>query len=251
MDIKIIIGLFTGISFMIPNSCEPPVDYYQQAITDGVCQKEEYSSECTDYLRSLIPFDSSWDQATEIQKNTIAKAYYAALFAPFGDVSTMAEGTALQKGHLYDLGQDGPARDNNRNRVIFNRLMNTIKTLSYDNSYREDLQLARYEFVPGEHVVVNSYFFEFTSADEWFMHLSILLHETEHARGTAHIPCLWESKDTWCDIDVSGAYGFESVILSMMLKAETPPSSQFFLTESMRERIYHTMVMKLSHVIQK
>lgn len=251
MDIKIIIGLFTGISFMIPPSCEPPVDYYQQAITDGVCQKEEYSSECTDYLRSLIPFDSSWDQATETQKNIIVKAYYAALFVPFGDVSTMAEGTALQKGHLYDLGQDGPARDNNRNRVVFNRLMNTIKTLSYDNRDREDLQVARYEFVPGEHVVVNSYFFEASDPDEWFIHLAILLHETEHARGTAHVPCLWASGDTWCDMDVSGAYGLEAVVLSMMLKADTDPSNQFFLTAENRERIYRTIVMKLSHVIER
>lgn len=251
MDIKIIVGLFTGVSFMIPPSCQPSTDYYQQVITDGVCKEEEYTSECTDYLRGFIPFDASWDHATELQKNIIIKAYYAALFAPFGKISSMGDGTELQKGHLYALGQDGPVKDDNRNRVIFNRLMNTIKTLSYDESSREDLQLARYDFIPGDRVIVNSYFFQASTADEWFMHLSILLHETEHARGTAHIPCLWESKDTWCDIDVSGAYGFESVILSMMLKAETPPSSQFFLTESMRERIYHTIVMKLSHVIQK
>jgi len=251
MDIKIIIGLFTGISFMIPPSCQPPADYYQQVMTDGVCQKEEYTSECTDYLRAMIPFDSSWEQATETQKNTIARAYYAALFAPFGNIDTMADGTALQKGHLYALGQDGPARDDNRNRVVFNRLMNTIQTLSYDNSYREDLQLARYDFVPGNRVIVNSYFFEFADADAWFVHLSTLLHETEHARGTAHVPCLWATEDTWCDMDVSGAYGFEAVVLSMMLKADTDPSNQFFLTAENKDRIYHIMIMKLSHVIER
>ena len=52
-------------------------------------------------------------------------------------------------------------------------------------------------------------------------------------------------------MDVSGAYGFEAVVLSMMLKADTDPSNQFFLTAENKDRIYHIMIMKLSHVIER
>lgn len=246
MDIKILIAAFTGIYVSIPQSCHAPVDYYDRVMEDGVCNKDEYTPECTDYLEKLIPFDFSWNCASPTEKNTVIRAYYSALFAPMGQIDRMLDGTYLPKEHIHALGLG----TDNPNKIIFNRIMNIIDHVSYDGRTRDDTQLARYDFHGG--MTINAYFLKHLKLDHWFLHLSTILHETQHSLPSVHILCPIGHPYEWCDLDRNGAYGFEAAALSSIFRGsaeKNDPGSSFYLTKDDREILWSVFEQKSNHIL--
>lgn len=182
--------------------------------------------ECKAALEEILPFDSSFDDASESFKDHVTEAFqflaaYPMAMPPEGKVLGIRPDEA---GSIPLSLSTILMESDDWNRNAFNYVMNRIDTISYGGM--DTHAAAKYQTtLEGRFLKIYDGFFPVSPVGALRSPLAIrattLIHEARHGDDVRHFLCKSDDPDIdgrWdCDWDLSGAYGVDLGYLELLI----------------------------------